>query len=226
MTRGGRGPEGDRPRPLASRWRRQPGRASPEGSTAEDNLERLREYDRGRDKYAREDPYVRKKRRSPNGRRNRDKVLAARRRASRPPGSTPRRVRRGSRPETCYRMHGGRCGICGEFIDGAFHVDHGGRCRGGKRPINCQPARELQPAKERQVASSDVDRLRQLAPSRTRRRPAGYFADLRGKMVHPRPSRKSLNVTRASRVLCCGRRWGRRKSPPRLRSARPASRTR
>jgi 5-methylcytosine-specific restriction endonuclease McrA len=27
-------------------------------------------------------------------------------------------------PQTVYEMHGGMCGICKEFIDGDFHVDH------------------------------------------------------------------------------------------------------
>ena len=27
-------------------------------------------------------------------------------------------------PRVVYEMHGGRCGICGQFIDGEFHVDH------------------------------------------------------------------------------------------------------
>lgn len=27
-------------------------------------------------------------------------------------------------PRVVYRMYGGMCGICGEFIDGDFHVDH------------------------------------------------------------------------------------------------------
>lgn len=45
-------------------------------------------------------------------------------------------------PEVCYKMHGGRCGICEEFIDGAFHVDHiRPLSKGGKHSyINCQPA--------------------------------------------------------------------------------------
>lgn len=112
----------------------------------EDNLERLREYDRERDKLRREDPeYVEAKKRSTSEwkERNRDKVLAARRRYQ-----SARRARlRGAfveavDPETCYRMHGGRCGICGEFIDGAFHVDHiRPLSKGGKHSyINCQPA--------------------------------------------------------------------------------------
>ena len=41
-----------------------------------------------------------------------------------------------------YAMHGGRCGICGEFISGAFHVDHvRPLSKGGTHSyINCQPA--------------------------------------------------------------------------------------
>lgn len=27
-------------------------------------------------------------------------------------------------PSVVFEMHGGRCGICGEFISGKFHVDH------------------------------------------------------------------------------------------------------
>jgi hypothetical protein len=45
-------------------------------------------------------------------------------------------------PRTVYEMHGGRCGICGEFIDGDFHVDHRRPlCAGGPHSYaNCQPA--------------------------------------------------------------------------------------
>ena len=41
-----------------------------------------------------------------------------------------------------FEMHGGRCGICGEFIAGAFHVDHvRPLSKGGRHAyINCQPA--------------------------------------------------------------------------------------
>lgn len=43
---------------------------------------------------------------------------------------------------TVYEMHGGRCGICSEFIDGEFHVDHiHPLSRGGLHAyINVQPA--------------------------------------------------------------------------------------
>jgi 5-methylcytosine-specific restriction endonuclease McrA len=46
---------------------------------------------------------------------------------------------------TVYEMHGGRCGICGEFIDGAFHVDHiRPLSNGGLHAyINVQPAHAL-----------------------------------------------------------------------------------
>lgn len=45
-------------------------------------------------------------------------------------------------PDVVYEMHGGCCGICGEFIDGAFHVDHvKPLARGGMHGyINVQPA--------------------------------------------------------------------------------------
>lgn len=45
-------------------------------------------------------------------------------------------------PRTVYEMHGGRCGICGEFVEGEFHVDHRQPlCRGGQHSYaNCQPA--------------------------------------------------------------------------------------
>jgi 5-methylcytosine-specific restriction endonuclease McrA len=45
-------------------------------------------------------------------------------------------------PETVYEMHGGRCGICGEFIQGDFHVDHViPLSKGGEHGyVNCQPA--------------------------------------------------------------------------------------
>lgn len=44
--------------------------------------------------------------------------------------------------EVVYAMHGGRCGICGGFIQGDFHVDHvTALARGGKHGyINVQPA--------------------------------------------------------------------------------------
>ncbi|HXJ92616.1 MAG TPA: HNH endonuclease signature motif containing protein [Terriglobia bacterium] len=43
---------------------------------------------------------------------------------------------------TVYTMHGGRCGICGEFIDGPFDVDHvKPLSRGGMHGyINVQPS--------------------------------------------------------------------------------------
>lgn len=44
--------------------------------------------------------------------------------------------------ETVFEIHGGRCGICGEFIEGDFHVDHViPLARGGRHGyINAQPA--------------------------------------------------------------------------------------
>jgi len=45
-------------------------------------------------------------------------------------------------PQTCYAMHGGMCGICKEFIEGDFHVDHiKPLSKGGLHGyFNCQPA--------------------------------------------------------------------------------------
>lgn len=45
-------------------------------------------------------------------------------------------------PKVVYETHGGRCGICGEFISGDFHVDHvKPLARGGMHGyINTQPA--------------------------------------------------------------------------------------
>lgn len=45
-------------------------------------------------------------------------------------------------PQTVYDMHGGRCGICAEFIEGDFHVDHVvPLARGGMHGyVNVQPA--------------------------------------------------------------------------------------
>ena len=45
-------------------------------------------------------------------------------------------------PQIVYEMHGGRCGICGEFIEGDFHVDHViPLAKGGMHGyINVQPA--------------------------------------------------------------------------------------
>jgi 5-methylcytosine-specific restriction endonuclease McrA len=45
-------------------------------------------------------------------------------------------------PAVVYEMHGGRCGVCGEFIAGAFHVDHVvPLARGGLHGyVNVQPA--------------------------------------------------------------------------------------
>lgn len=48
-------------------------------------------------------------------------------------------------PQVVYAMHGGRCGICGEFISGEFHVDHVvPLAKGGLHGyINVQPAHPL-----------------------------------------------------------------------------------
>lgn len=48
-------------------------------------------------------------------------------------------------PAVVYQMHGGRCGICGEFIEGDFHVDHVvPLARGGMHGyVNAQPAHPL-----------------------------------------------------------------------------------
>ena len=48
-------------------------------------------------------------------------------------------------PRVAYEMHGGRCGICGEFIEGEFHVDHViPLSRGGLHSYaNSQPAHPL-----------------------------------------------------------------------------------
>lgn len=45
-------------------------------------------------------------------------------------------------PDVVYEMHGGRCGICGEFIAEDFHVDHVVPiARGGQHGyVNVQPA--------------------------------------------------------------------------------------
>ncbi len=45
-------------------------------------------------------------------------------------------------PQTVYQMHGGMCGICKEFIQGDFHVDHVvPLSKGGMHGyINVQPA--------------------------------------------------------------------------------------
>lgn len=45
-------------------------------------------------------------------------------------------------PRVVYEMHGGVCGICHEFIEGDFHVDHViPLARGGQHGyINVQPA--------------------------------------------------------------------------------------
>jgi 5-methylcytosine-specific restriction endonuclease McrA len=45
-------------------------------------------------------------------------------------------------PVIVYEMHGGRCGICGEFIEGDFHVDHViPLSKGGMHGyVNVQPA--------------------------------------------------------------------------------------
>lgn len=48
-------------------------------------------------------------------------------------------------PATLYEMHGGMCGICKEFINGDFHVDH--VIPLGKKGLhcyaNCQPAHSV-----------------------------------------------------------------------------------
>ncbi len=45
-------------------------------------------------------------------------------------------------PTVVYQMHGGMCGICKEFIDGKFHVDHViPLSKGGMHGyVNVQPA--------------------------------------------------------------------------------------
>lgn len=45
-------------------------------------------------------------------------------------------------PQVVYQMYGGMCGICKQFIDGNFHVDHVvPLSKGGLHGyINCQPA--------------------------------------------------------------------------------------
>ena len=45
-------------------------------------------------------------------------------------------------PQTVYTMHGGMCGICKQFIEGEFHVDHViPLSKGGLHGyINVQPA--------------------------------------------------------------------------------------
>lgn len=47
--------------------------------------------------------------------------------------------------DVVYEMHGGRCGICGEFIEGDFHVDHVlPLSQGGLHGyINVQPAHPI-----------------------------------------------------------------------------------
>lgn len=48
-------------------------------------------------------------------------------------------------PSIVYRMHGGMCGICKEFITGDFHVDHViPLSKGGPHGyVNTQPAHPL-----------------------------------------------------------------------------------
>lgn len=48
-------------------------------------------------------------------------------------------------PEAVYQMFGGACGVCGEFIEGDFHVDHVlPLARGGLHGyVNVQPAHPL-----------------------------------------------------------------------------------
>lgn len=45
-------------------------------------------------------------------------------------------------PRTVFQMHGGKCGICDDFIEGDFHVDHiVPLSKGGMHGyINVQPA--------------------------------------------------------------------------------------
>lgn len=87
----------------------------------EANRERSREYAR---RYAKENP---------EGNRRRQATRRARK---------LRQFIEAVDPQTVFEMHGGMCGICGEFISGDFHVDHiVPLSKGGMHGyINCQPA--------------------------------------------------------------------------------------
>jgi 5-methylcytosine-specific restriction endonuclease McrA len=97
----------------------------------ERNKERIREKERDRPRSQR---VAERERRWHEANQARNQELQARWHADNPGASrrigATRRARRARAfvehvdPYTVYTMHGGRCGICGDFITGAFHVDH------------------------------------------------------------------------------------------------------